>query len=136
MNCDGSYKQACSLHWPVWPDPAQVAATWADPTEATEFGACAVAIALINKLTSKVVTRRSFIGTRFDYWLADPGQAGPLFQGQSKLEVSGIRKGSTNDVDIRTKQKLAQVNKSPINDVEALVAVVEFGAPVSRVVRL
>ena len=57
-----------------WPKTtAQMRREWADPQEATENGACGVAILLVDVLTEYHIVRRSFKGTGFDYWLGLKG---------------------------------------------------------------
>ena len=103
-----------------------------DEHKATENGACGVAILLLKQLTGYTVIDQSRRGTGFDYWLgykdADP------FENAARLEVSGIRNGSKSDLARRMNIKMNQIKKSNRN-LPAYVVVVEFGAPISRIVQ-
>jgi hypothetical protein len=90
----GNSEASFDLSWLQTTD--QVRRTWNDETEATEYGACAVAVLLVLKLTEWTVIERSWEGTGFDYWLGE--QRGVLFQRRACLEVSGIRRGNDSDV--------------------------------------
>jgi hypothetical protein len=104
-----------------------------DPEEATEFGACGIAILLMRDQLGLTV-QRAFRGEGFDYWLGTVDENLP-FQIMARLEVSGIRRGSSGRIAARLRQKREQVRSSP----EALLAyimVVEFGTPMVRVARV
>lgn len=134
LNCSGWRKVDYQLQWPTYSDPQQVSRSWADTQYATEHGAYGVAIALVRHLARKVVWSRSAKGPGFDFWLCD-ADADPspfLFQGTSRLEVSGILNGDSQ-VATRVKQKIAQVAPSNTSGTDAYVIVVEFGAPQARV---
>jgi len=105
---------------------------YADMQEATERGACGVAILVVKEATGLVVVERSKKGTGFDYWLGDKDNDGLPFEGVSRLEVSGILTGTQTQIDARVKQKKEQM--SPTDQVApGFVAVVEFGTPIARV---
>jgi hypothetical protein len=105
---------------------------YADMQEATERGACGVAILVVKEVTGMVVVERSKKGTGFDYWLGDKDYDGLPFQGSSRLEVSGILAGTKTQIDSRLKQKKDQI--APTDHIApGYVAVVEFGTPVARV---
>lgn len=133
MSCAGWKSVKYQLHWPSYADPQQVARAWADTQYATEYGAYGVAIALVQKLTSKVVWERSAKGTGFDFWLCDTADRPLLFQGTARLEVSGIFSGNVSRVASRTRQKVAQVAPSNGTGLDAYVVVVEFGGPQAKV---
>lgn len=135
LECVGSFKSVYELHWSEPANAEQAARTWADQQEATESGAVGVAIALVRKAASKVVWQRSAKGTGVDYWLCDAGDEPQLFQGTSRLEVSGIRTGSSAMVEQRARQKLKQVERSNSSGTDAYVAIVEFSTPRGMVVR-
>ncbi len=107
--------------------------TYADLHEATEYGACAIAILVVENTTRNVVVERSKKGTFFDYWVGSEGK-GELFQGRARLEVSGILNGDDKKVEMRVAQKLEQVKQAK-GKLPTYVAVVEFGRPKARVVR-
>jgi hypothetical protein len=102
-----------------------------DLQEATERGACGIAILLAKELTGKVVIERSKKGPGFDYWLGDDDDD-LLFAGKARLEVSGILLGSSREIQARVKQKKTQI--APSNHLApGYVAVVEFSKPTAHV---
>lgn len=125
---DGAAVFAFVLRFPRWNH--QMRRAFGDEQEATEYGACGIAILAVKAMTGYTVVRRSWKGTGFDYWLGHDGD--PLFQAKARLEVSGIRNGSDHDVSARTAQKLAQLDSTAIR-LPGYVAVVEFGTPRARV---
>ena len=134
FNCGGWKRSNYCLHWPKYPDPDQVTRAWGDLQYATEHGAYGVAILLVRQLANKVVWERSAKGTGFDFWLGDADAEHPpfLFQGTSRLEVSGIL-NDVNQVAPRVKQKIGQVQQSSALGLDAYVVVVEFGSPQAQV---
>ena len=102
-----------------------------DNQEATEFGACAIAALVLRDLMGLTVLRRSKKGTGFDYWLAP--ETNPLFRNASRLEVSGIRRGGEREIRARIRAKERQIAHSATS-LPVYIAVVEFGAPLVRVV--
>jgi hypothetical protein len=103
---------------------------WADDDEATEYGACGVAIVFMKALTGFSVVQRSWKTTGFDYWLGHDNS--PLFQGKARLEVSGIRRGDDSQISSRARIKLGQVARSA-SRIPAYVVIVEFSRPTARV---
>jgi hypothetical protein len=104
-----------------------------DDEEATELGACGVAILAMRNLTDLVVLQRSRKGTGFDYWLSPEWDS--LLQHGERLEVSGIRKGSEAAIKVRIAEKLRQIQRfrtpSP-----AWVGIVEFSRPLLRLTKI
>jgi hypothetical protein len=96
---------ADDLHIEWRPVDDQNRRCYADMQEATEWGACGVAILIVKEATGKVVIERSRKGTGFDYWLGDSDYDGLPFKGISRLEVSGILAGTRNQIEARIKQK-------------------------------
>jgi hypothetical protein len=101
--------------------------THADLEEATEAGACGVAILLIKAASRRLVVERSRKGTGFDYWLGPPD--GPLLQKKARMEVSGILRGNDALVAARVRLKHEQTRRSDGLRIPAYVVVVEFGGP-------
>ena len=134
MNVDGDFADDVAVHWLTLADPRQAQKCWGDPEAATEHGAYGVAALLISEFTELTVVERSRKGTGFDYWLGKKGDSQPLFQNKARLEVSGIRVGTASDIASRTQKKLRQTSLSD-GKLPALVTVVEFGTPRSRVVK-
>lgn len=101
-----------------------------DPEDATEQGACAVAILLVRDLTGLSIVEQSRKGTGFDYWLGSDGDL--LFR--ARLEVSGIRLGDEATVRTRVHQKCKQTRRSDSLRLPAYVVVVLFSGPLAHVV--
>lgn len=129
---DGNYgnKKICL----VWDKEVtnQIKKTWADTQEATEFGACGIAIMLVLHVTDYTVIERSKKLTGFDYWLGDKNEKLP-FINSARLEVSGILNGNEN-ISKRVNQKLKQTDPSDNTCLPAVVVVVEFGTPTAHMV--
>ena len=108
-------------------------ATYHDLQEATEWGACGIAILLISRLTDYQVVKRSAKGTGIDYWLGRKDD--PLFQEAARLEVSGILVGDSATIRQRVRTKLEQVDLSASSAMTAFVIVIEFSRPMAQVER-
>lgn len=108
---------------PVTP---QMRASHAEPTRATENGACGIAIVLMQILTGLVALEQSRIGTGFDYHLGTE----PL-DFQARLEVSGIRTGARSQINTRRRIKQNQTRRSDesLGDRTAYSVIVEFSQP-------
>ncbi len=118
------------MEWPPVDDQSR--RCYADMQEATERGACGVAILVVKEVTGKLVVERSKKGTGFDYWLGDKDYDGLPFEGVSRLEVSGIPTGTKGQIDSRIKQKKDQI-KPTDHLAPGFVAVVEFGTSIACV---
>nr|WP_294509922.1 hypothetical protein [uncultured Rhodopila sp.] len=105
---------------------------YADMHEATEWGASAVAILMINEVTGKSVIERSKKGTGFDYWIGDNDLGALPFEGVARLEVSGILRGAKGQIEARVKQKKNQIEPTD-HLAPGFVAIVEFGSPIACV---
>jgi len=86
---------------------------------------------VIEKLTQLKVTKQSQKRTGFDYWLGSGQEVG--MQGQARLEVSGILKGSKGQINQRLKEKMEQTKKSDNLNLTAYVVVVEFSQPIVKI---
>lgn len=110
---------------------------WGDLEFTTEQAAYGIAILLVIELTEFTAIERSRKGPGFDYWLGKKNQdvdALP-FEDKARLEVSGIRKGDEKAVKARVKRKVKQTNPSDDYNIPAIIVVVEFGRPLSYLVR-
>jgi hypothetical protein len=125
----GSYAETFVVTWPEVTD--QVRACYNDPEEATEHGACGIAILLVGELVGQTVVERSRKGTGFDYWIGAEDEL--PFQRKACLEVSGIRRGDAALVDRRVREKLRQTSRTD-GVLPAHVVVVEFSRPMAYVV--
>ena len=122
-----------SYHSLVWPHVTEQARrSFRDKDEATEYGACGIAILVARRILGYAVMSRSRKGTGFDYWLGrDPAR--PPFYHEARLEVSGIRQGNVADVRKRVAEKRRQIASAP-SSLLGIVIVVEFGEPLAKVV--
>lgn len=120
------------LHIEWSPVDEQCRRSHADMQEATERGACGLAILVVREATGMVVVERSKKGTGFDYWLGEKDYDGLPFEGVARLEVSGILSGTKTQVDSRITQKKGQM-KPTDHLAPGFVAVVEFGTPIACV---
>jgi len=112
------------------PATEQATRTWREDVEATEHGACAVAISVMRAATGLTVTDRSRRGTGFDFWL---GTEDSLFaQNAARLEVSGIRRGDNAAVGRRLREKAAQLQRYTQRP-KGYAVVVEFSRPLAHV---
>ena len=112
-----------------------LATAWGDHEEAVEYGAYGIACILISLLTGYTHFERSMKGTRFDFWARKSSEGLP-FQDSLKLEVSGIARGDNSEVKQRLRIKTEQIGGSTIKNIPGYVVVVEFGTPLSQVVKI
>lgn len=132
MEVCGDFKNAFALTWSATNE--QRLRCWADPELATEYGAYGVAFLLAERLANLHVIQRSYRRTGFDYWLGERGGPELLLQGKTRLEVSGVRRGTPAERHARVLKKVKQVRRYPHGSA-AIVVVVEFGEPGSEVVK-
>ncbi|WP_293744648.1 hypothetical protein [uncultured Pedobacter sp.] len=104
--------------------------SFADIQEATEYGACGVAISIV-KTETPFITKRSYKGTGFDYWLGVTTEGFP-FQESSRLEVSGIIGGTTSQAATRLSEKLEQMKISDHKRLPGIAIIVEFSKPLTK----
>jgi hypothetical protein len=108
-----------------------------DLPEATELGACGIAILVVRGQTGLVAVERSVKGTGFDYWLGtdEPNlDDSEPFEHKARLEVSGILQGNRRVVEARLREKVRQARKTA-GQYPAYIVVVEFGQPLAWMVR-
>jgi hypothetical protein len=74
--------------------------SYADLPEATEWGACGIAILVATRLTGIQFVQRSVKGAGVDYWLGDDTDDHGLFQRKARLEVSGILEGGETQMPL------------------------------------
>lgn len=135
MGVDGDFGGKVNVRWAPLADQVQASKCWNDPEYTTEHGAYGVASLLVSALTDLTVVARSRKRTGFDFWLGRKDDADPLFQNKARLEVSGMGEGSETEIRARVGRKLKQTQQSDAMGIPALVAVVEFGSPRSRMVK-
>lgn len=105
--------------------------------DATELGAIAIAILLIQNLTDYTEFEIGEIGTGIDFWLGKklPEQTieDPFSQRNARLEVSGIfEETSANTLIKRVKIKIKQIEKSRHTNLQGIVIVTSFKALKSK----
>ena len=133
MLISGELTASATLEWATTTD--QVRRNWKDDEEATEYGACAIASLLVPELSGLHVVERSRKGTGFDYWLGPTDDDESLFQSRARLEVSGLRAGTETRIAARVRKKLRQTERSDSSLLPAVVVIVEFSQPESRVAK-
>lgn len=129
LSVEGTHRAAYSVLRLTTTD--QLRSTHGDLQEATEWGACGLALLIVRDLTPYTVVERAWKGGGFDYWLGNKDD--PLYQKRARLEVSGILAGDASAVNARIKQKLSQSNPSDGTNTDAYAVVVEFSAPTARI---
>jgi hypothetical protein len=129
MVVEGDHGETFLLSWESLTE--QHYRTCADLQEATEYGACGIAILIVREMTGKTILERSAKGPGFDFWVGDEEDSDLPFQGLTRLEVSGILSGSAADLRSRVSAKKKQVAPSDALG-PAFIAVVEFSRPVIR----
>jgi len=113
----------------------QMVRSYGDLSKAVDHAACALALSIIHHLTDFSAIEQSAIGTTIDYFLGlkENNDETLIFNHKARLEVSGILKeNSSNTVDRRIRSKLRRLSSS---DLPALIVVVEFSRPWSKMVR-
>ncbi len=134
LKVDGTFQAKYQVLWQQVTE--QLIRCYNDEESTTELGAYGVAFLLILDLTDYTIIKRSRRGTGFDYWLGKAQDNEELpFQNKERLEISGIRSGDNSRIKARVNEKLKQVQPSNATALPALIVVVEFSTPLSRVVR-
>lgn len=126
----GNAGSAQNYHLNWTPTASGDNALW-QPNQATEWGAAAVAILLVNRATPYRVVEAAVVGTGIDFWLSE--NSALTLQRQARLEVSGIRNGNDAAVTRRVREKLNQTTQSDHSQTTAYVIVVEFSRPVAEI---
>jgi len=133
LSIQGLFDKSCRIYW-KYNVSDQIKNSYADEQEAVEFGACGIAISTIVKLTRYTVIKRSCKGTGFDYWLGEKESDLP-FEGNARLEVSGIMRGTEEEIKKRIKIKIDQTKQSDHLSIPAIIAITEFSHPVCNLVQ-
>ncbi len=105
----------------------QMKRTWGDEEDATEQGAYGIAFMVASKEMHVKAIEKSRKKTGIDYWLGT--EVNFLFQNKVRLEVSGIRKGTHQQLNQRFDSKMTQSEKSDYTNLPAFIVVVEFNQP-------
>ena len=111
-----------------WQPPnARAQRAWANETDTTEAGACALVLAAVERAERLVAIGRAETMTGADYYVAPEGRAADDLEDCLRLEVSGIDRGSEAAVKRRLKDKLAQARRGR-SDLPAIAGVAGFKA--------
>ncbi|MEI8033758.1 MAG: hypothetical protein WCH05_10510 [Chlorobiaceae bacterium] len=132
LTVKGAHTRTFCLRWHPQDVTDQVLRTWNDLQEATEDGAACLACLLVLELTEYTIIERSRKKTGFDYWLGRNDDA-QLFNRDGRLEVSGILKGTDQQIKKRVNIKVKQTSPTAHLGLPALAIVVEFSNPVAHV---
>lgn len=96
------------------PDP-RIRSAWANETDATEAGACAMVLAAVEVVEGLVTIGRAETMTGADYYVAPQGSQPNDLEECLRLEVSGVDHGTNAMVKQRLKSKLAQAGQGRSN---------------------
>jgi hypothetical protein len=127
----GDYETTFEILWPEVTE--QMRRCYNDLEVATESGAYGIAILLVRELVGYTAVEQSRKGTGFDFWLGSDEDE--FFQHKARLEVSGIRSGELNSVQIRVNQKIRQTKRSDALEIPAYIVVIEFSRPLAHLVQ-
>ena len=131
LRVSGDVDRAYEVVWPLI--TIQSLRSWGDDREATEYGASAIAILLIERETPYSVVERSQRGTGVDYWLGDASD--PKYRFTARMEVSGIRSGDSGMIRARISEKSRQTESADLErgNLPVYIVVIEFGTPAAEV---
>lgn len=107
------------------PSDAKTRATWANKDDATEAGACGLALAAIELTHECVTIGRADTGAGADYYLSAIGSDVEDFEAAFRLEVSGMDKSTAAALRTRLSQKVQQT-KNGNSNLPAIASVVAF----------
>ncbi len=126
----GTWDDAFHVKWVAVTEKAR--RSWNDLPYTAEQGGYGLAILLMRELAGLGVVERSKKGGGFDYWLGEKNQQ--PFQNKARLEVTGTLSSNVSQVEYKAKRKLKQTDQSD-GKFPAYVVVVEYSAPLSKVVK-
>lgn len=98
---------------------------WNNDTDATEQGACAIALAAIDLTRGLVAIRRAETKSGADFYLGKPGQQVDDLETSYRLEISGIDRDDRQLLGSRLRKKLRQLKKG-LSNLPAIAVVVGF----------
>ena len=133
----GRHTQQYTLVGP--PLTNQMRRAYADLQEATEYGACAIAVLIMEECEGLTIYERaSKGGGGFDYYLTsfseeqDSDTDNFLGNATAALEVSGILEGTVVDIQYRLNEKRRQLQDRP-QPLPVFIVVVAFRASTVRI---
>ncbi len=129
----GSQNRTFSICW-TGEVTERMRAAYKDIIRATDNAACAIALLVIREVTEFTAIEQATRGTTVDYYLGSKDEPGDLiFNHKARLEASGIlRENVSNTIEARIKEKKDRLK----GGLPAYVVIVEFGGPVSKMVKL
>lgn len=98
---------------------------WNNTIDATEWGACGVALAAIELMFGLVAVARAETGTGADYLLDTPGKPFDNIEECLRLEISGMDRANASDLNDRVRRKINQTRRGKASQ-PARTAVVVF----------
>jgi hypothetical protein len=105
---------------------------WANETDATEWGAYALALAAIELTTGMVAVSRAETRTGADYYIGASSDSADDLEVLYRVEVSGVDRGNESALATRLRQKIQQAAAGNSN-LPAIAVVVGFAAKRIRV---
>jgi hypothetical protein len=120
---DRDQRQGLQLEWDA-PDERCLAA-WANEIDTTEAGAVGIVLTALETCIGLVAVRRAETLTGSDYYIAPAGMGRTDLEQCSRLEISGVDRGSASNVYRRVAEKIEQAIRGESN-LPALVGVVGF----------
>ena len=132
------HHQTCTSFQICWTGKVtdrMISNAYVDHLKYVDFGACAVALLLIRRITDYKAVQQSAIGTTIDYYLAPQDQDDDLiFNHAARLEVAGILKENENNtVKDRIMKKRNRLKESSL---PTYIIVIEFSRPWSEMVEI
>ena len=134
----GDVRLAAVVKWQRANEHVQRA--WGNEIDATEWGACACALAAVELLDGLVAVGRAETKTGADYYVAPAAPNGAStdvhhFDDCVRLEVSGVDRGLESAIDKRLGEKLTQAAAGD-SDLPAKAGVVGFKAKLIKLADL
>lgn len=120
---DNAKETQAELTW--IPAGKELEGAWGNEIDATEAGACALALATVELNRGLVAIRRAETRSGADYYVDAPGTDANDLETAIRLEISGTSDTSATVLEGRLKQKLAQTAKGASN-LPAIATVVGF----------
>ena len=111
------------VNWPKVTD--QTKAAWNNDIDATEAGASAVALAVVEQTRGLVAVSRAETATGADYYIDKPGAQIVDLETSYRLEISGTNAADQRQVSYRLTSKIKQAQKGRSN-LPAIACVVGF----------
>ena len=125
------------LDWSDQVTPA-IVKSWKDLNEATEYGATALAVLLIQAIAGLVVGGRVPQKEQVDYILQSPeNYRKNIIEPEAFLEVSGIltaKRGNT--INMRVERKERHIQQGAKRNYPTYIIVIEFGKPKSKIAKI